>query len=110
MTSSAATNRLAGTVKSSALVVLRFRTVWYLVGACTGSSGGEPAGENVVHEPEFPKPPNNQAIDVDFVPGVRNIGVARKPVMVVVQPFTGGDDRNHQLVGRAIIELEATVT
>src|ERR1700716_4131593 len=68
------------------------------------------ANENVVHEPEFPKPSNNQAIDVDFVPGVRNIGVPRKPMMVVVQPFTEGEDRDHQLVGRVIIELEATVT
>jgi hypothetical protein len=41
MISSAATNRPAGTVKSSAFAVLRFRTVWYLVGACTGSSAGE---------------------------------------------------------------------
>src|SRR6202035_3693545 len=71
---------------------------------------GAPAVENVVYEPEFLKPPNDQAIDVDFVPGVRNIGVARKPVMVVVQPFTEGDDRDHQLVGRAVIEFEAAVT
>src|SRR6266702_5788901 len=66
--------------------------------------------ENVVHEPEFPKPQNNQAIDVDLVPGVRKVGVPRKPMMVVVQPFTEGEDRGHQLVGRAIIGLEATVT
>jgi hypothetical protein len=68
------------------------------------------ARQNVVHEPAFLKPPNNQAIDADFVPGVRNVGVTRKPMMVVVQPFTEGEDRDHQLVGHAIIELEATVT
>src|SRR5437660_9958311 len=68
------------------------------------------ANENVVHEPEFPKPQNNQAIDVDLVPGVRKVGVPRKPMMVVVQPFTEGEDRGHQLVGRAIIELIAAVT
>src|SRR5437868_15008156 len=66
--------------------------------------------ENVVHKPEFPKPQNNEAIDVDLVPGVRKVGVPRKPMMVVVQPFTEGEDRGHQLVGRAIIELIATVT
>ena len=71
---------------------------------------GTPAVENVVHEPEFLKPPNDQAIDVDFVPGVRKISVPRKPMMVVVQPFTESDDRNHQLVGRAVTELKATVT
>ena len=69
-----------------------------------------PGIKNVVNEPEFPKPQNNQAIDVDLVPGVRKVGVPRKLMMVVVQSFTEGEDRGHQLVGRAIIELEATVT
>ena len=63
--------------------------------------------ENVVHESEFPEPQNNQAIDVDLVPGVRKVGVPRKPMMVVVQSFTEGEDRGHQLVGRAVIELDS---
>src|ERR1700761_5031589 len=46
-----------------------------------------PGIENVVNEPEFPKPQNNQAIDVDLIPGVRKVGVPRKAMMVVVQAF-----------------------
>jgi hypothetical protein len=75
-----------------------------------GPGAGYRANENVVHEPEFPKPQNNQAIDVDLVPGVRKVGVPRKAMMVVVQPFTEGEDRGHQLVGRAVIGLEAAIT
>src|SRR5262249_12861057 len=41
ITSSAATSKPGGTVKSNAFAVLRLRIVWYLVGACTGSSAGE---------------------------------------------------------------------
>ena len=48
VTSSAAANRPAGTVKSSALEVLRFTNVWYLVGACTGSSAVRAATQNAV--------------------------------------------------------------
>src|SRR5213078_3048468 len=40
MTSSAATRSLSGTVRPSALAVLRLIIVWYLVGACTGMSLG----------------------------------------------------------------------
>src|SRR3954451_1317590 len=61
--------------------------------------------ENVVHQPELPQPENDQAVDVDLVPGVRNVGVARKPVMVVVQAFTEGEDRGHELVGGAVVEI-----
>lgn len=52
-----------------------------------------------MHEPELPQPQDDQAIDVDLLPGVRQIGVARKPVMVVVQPFPEGEDRGLELVG-----------
>src|SRR6516165_6203526 len=40
ITSSAATSRPGGTVRPSAFAVLRFKTVSYLVGACTGRSAG----------------------------------------------------------------------
>src|SRR5262249_12586139 len=40
ITSSAATSSLSGTVKPSALAVLRLRVVSYLVGAWTGRSAG----------------------------------------------------------------------
>src|SRR5262249_2527399 len=40
MTSSARTSRVAGTSKPSALAVFKFRTVSYLVGACTERSAG----------------------------------------------------------------------
>jgi hypothetical protein len=40
ITSSAATSRPAGTVRSSFLAVFKLRAVSYLVGVCTGSSAG----------------------------------------------------------------------
>src|SRR5262245_29663219 len=40
ITSSARASREGGTVRPSALAVLRLSTVWYLVGACTGRSAG----------------------------------------------------------------------
>src|SRR5262245_3121475 len=40
ITSSAATSKPGGTVRPSALAVLRLRVVSYLIGACTGRSAG----------------------------------------------------------------------
>src|ERR1700751_3228003 len=40
ITSSARASRVSGTVRPSALAVLRFSTVSYFVGACTGRSAG----------------------------------------------------------------------
>ena len=40
ITSSAVESSDCGTVRPSALAVLRLITVWYLVGACTGKSAG----------------------------------------------------------------------
>jgi hypothetical protein len=62
-----------------------------------------------VHQSELPQPQNDEAIDVDLVQGVRNVGVARKSVMVVVQAFTEGEDRGHELIGGAVVEIEAAV-
>jgi hypothetical protein len=57
------------------------------------SRGLRAAFENILHQSEFPKPANDQAGDVDFVPGVRDVGVAGKVVMVVVQAFAQREDR-----------------
>lgn len=45
--------------------------------------------------PSFPSPRMIRPL----MSGVRQIGVARKPVMVVMQPFPEGEDRGLQLVG-----------
>ena len=50
--------------------------------------------ENVLHQPDFAEAANEQAGDVDFVPGVGDVGVAGKAVMVVVQSFAERDDRH----------------
>src|SRR5215831_12932684 len=40
ITSSARASTVGGTSRPSALAVFRLRTIWYLVGACTGRSAG----------------------------------------------------------------------
>src|SRR5262249_22748098 len=40
ITSSARTSKRSGTLRPSALAVLRLSTVWYLTGTCTGRSAG----------------------------------------------------------------------
>jgi hypothetical protein len=48
-----------------------------------------------VHETELPQSQNDQAVDVDLVPGVRQIGVAREAVVVVVQTLAEGEERDY---------------
>src|SRR6185295_19013434 len=65
--------------------------------------------KDVMHQPELAEPEDDQPVDVDLVPGVREISVARKAVLVVVQAFAEGEERRHQLVGGAVAGLEAAV-
>lgn len=68
-----------------------------------------PTHENIVHQPELPHRQDDQPVDVDLVPGVREVGVAREAVVVVVQAFAEGEQRRDEFVGGAVRGCEAAV-
>src|ERR1035438_9639505 len=64
---------------------------------------------DVVNQSEFSEPDDDQAVEVELVPRMRNVGVAWKTMMVVMKPFAEGEDRRHELVGGSVVDVEAAV-
>jgi len=65
--------------------------------------------QDVVNESELSEPEDDKTIEVEFVPRMRDVGVARKTMMVVVKSLAEGEDRRHKLVGRGVVDIEAAV-
>src|SRR5690242_18979346 len=56
--------------------------------------------EDVVDEAYLFQAQDDQAVEIDLPPGVRDVGVPREAVMVVAQALAKGEDRGDELVGR----------
>lgn len=65
--------------------------------------------EDVVDEADLLETQDDEAVEIDLPPGVRDISVPREAMMVVVQTLAEGEDRGHELVGRGVVDLEAAI-